>query len=58
MAKKHILSCPDPFIYLETHYYCMYFTQVKSEVSNMIKYYYFIVYLNVYLIMTNHVNLS
>ena len=47
MAKKHILSCPDPFIYLETHNYCMYFTQVKSEVSNMIKYDYFIVYLNV-----------
>ena len=47
MAKKHILSCPDHFIYLETHNYCMYFTQVKSEVSNMIKYDHFIVYLNV-----------
>ena len=47
MAKKHILSCHDPFIYLETDNYCKYFTQVKSDVSNMIKYDYFIVYLNV-----------
>ena len=47
MTKMHILSCPDPNNHMETHVFGMHFSQMKSGISNVSKYDYFIVYFDV-----------